>query len=106
MDAFAPGILLTILGMGVVFSSLLVLMAVIHLLERALGTGRPQENAAQERTERPPEEEDLAIVLAAAAGHFLETEGAETRIPQVRRGQHSVWARTARLGRLGQRVRR
>lgn len=106
MEAFAPGIMLTILGMGVVFGSLLVLMAVIHLLERLLGAGRRKESAAPEPPEDAPEEADLAVVLAAAAAHFLEAEGTETRIPQVRRGAPSVWERTARLDHLVQRGRR
>ena len=40
MDAFIPGFLLTIIGMGVVFGSLIALMAVIMLLEKVLRLGK------------------------------------------------------------------
>ena len=42
-----PGILLTIIGMGVVFGSLIILMVVIQLLDRFFGSW-----SAGERQER------------------------------------------------------
>ena len=106
MDAFIPGIMLTIIGMGVVFSSLIVLMVVILLLERFVGT-RPQEtDAGAEEADAAATGDDLDLVLAAAAGYFLETETPEVYVPEVRRGADSLWARTARRGHSIQRRRR
>ncbi len=101
-----PGILLTIIGMGVVFGSLIVLMVVIQLLEKFFGAGRRENDKSTKDAKAPPENEDMDIVLAAAAGYFLETEGPEIHVPQVRRDADSLWARTARLGHLNQRRRR
>ncbi len=101
-----PGILLTIIGMGVVFGSLIVLMMVILLLEKFVGSGRRENDKNAKVAKASPENEDMDIVLAAAAGYFLETEGPEIHVPQVRRDADSLWARTARLGHLNQRRRR
>ncbi len=106
MDAFIPGILLTIIGMGVVFGSLVVLMVVILLLERFVGSGRREAGADAVAQEAAPESDDLDVVLAAAAGYFLETEAPEVYVPPVRRNANSVWARTARAEHLSQRRRR
>ena len=106
MDAYTPGILLTIIGMGVVFGSLLVLMAVIVLLEKFVGS-RPQEtDAGAENADAAAQGDDLDLVLTAAAGYFLETESPDVFIPPVRRNADSLWARTARRGYPGQRRRR
>ena len=101
-----PGILLTIIGMGVVFGSLIVLMVVIQLLERFFGSGRRENDKNAKVAKASPENEDMDIVLAAAAGYFLETESSEVHVPPVRRDADSLWARTARLGHLNQRRRR
>ncbi|MCY4384176.1 MAG: OadG family transporter subunit [Nitrospinae bacterium] len=106
MDSFIPGILLTTIGMGVVFGSLVVLMVVILLLERFVGSGRREASADAVAQEAAPESDDLDVVLAAAAGYFLETETPEVYVPPVRRNANSVWARTARAGHLSQRRRR
>ena len=98
MDAFTPGFLLTIIGMGVVFGSLIVLMVVIQLLERFFSGGRAGD-AGAEGGRAAPGDDDLEVVLAAAAGYFLETEGPEVRVPNVRRAADSAWARAARPGR-------
>lgn len=106
MNAFMPAISLTIIGMGVVFGSLIVLMVVILLLERFFGSGRREPGAGAVGQEPGPESDDLELVLAAAAGYFLETETPDVYVPPVRRNINSVWARTARQGHLGQRRRR
>ena len=106
MDAFIPGIMLTIIGMGVVFGSLIVLMAVILLLERFVGSGSGKTGADAEEKKTSSEGDDMDLVLAAAAGYFLETESPEVYVPEVRRNANSLWARSARVGRLGQRRRR
>lgn len=101
-----PGIMLTIIGMGVVFGSLIVLMAVILLLEKFFGSGRREPDAGAVEREAAPQSEDLDLVLAAAAGYFLETETPEVYVPPVRRNSNSVWARTARQGHPNKRRRR
>ena len=106
MDAFIPGIMLTIIGMGVVFGSLIVLMVVILLLERFVGSGSRKAGAGAEEQKPSTEGDDMELVLAAAAGYFLETETPEVYVPEVRRNANSLWARSARVGRLGQRRRR
>ena len=106
MDAFIPGIMLTIIGMGVVFGSLIVLMAVILLLERFVGSGRQEADPGAGEQKPSTEGDDMDLVLAAAAGYFLETESPEVYVPEVRRNANSLWARSARVGRLGQRRRR
>ncbi len=98
MDAFTPGILLTIIGMGVVFGSLIALMIVIQLLERCFGAKRERSGAGAEDAKAPAANGELEVVLAAAAGYFLETEDAGVRVPKVRRGADSAWARAARPG--------
>lgn len=101
-----PGIMLTIIGMGVVFGSLLVLIVVILLLEKFVGSGSPETEAGADEQKAPAENDELDLVLAAAAGYFLETERSEIYVPPVRRGADSLWARTARVGHLSQRRRR
>ena len=101
-----PGILLTIIGMGVVFGSLLVLMVVILLLERFIGSGPQETDSGAEDADTAAESDDLDLVLAAAAGYYLETETPEIFVPPVRRGADSLWARTARRGHSMQRRRR
>ena len=64
MDVFVPGIFLTIIGMGVVFASLIVLMAVIVLLEKIVEAGRSKD---AEEPAPTPGADDNGIVLAAAA---------------------------------------
>ncbi len=106
MDAFIPAIMLTIIGMGVVFGSLIVLMAVIMLLERFVGSGSAETGVDAQEQKPSTEGDDLELVLAAAAGYFLETETPEVYVPEVRRNANSLWARSARVGRLSQRRRR
>ena len=101
-----PGILLTIIGMGVVFGSLIILMVLIQLLDRFFGSGLQENDKNAKDAKASPENEDMDIVLAAAVGYFLETEGPEIHVPQVRRGADSLWARTARPGHFEQRRRR
>ena len=101
-----PAIMLTIIGMGVVFGSLVVLMVVILLLEKFVGSKRREAGADAMKQETAPDSGDLDVVLAAAAGYFLETEAPEVYVPPVRRNANSVWARTARAGHLRQRRRR
>ncbi len=106
MDAFIPGFLLTIIGMGVVFGSLIVLMAVIMLLEKFFGSGSGETGSGDEEQKTSSEGEDMELVLAAAAGYFLETETPEAYVPPVRRNANSLWARTARQGQISRRRRR
>lgn len=97
MPLLGSAIQLTIIGMGVVFLSLVGLMYVVHLLNRIFG-----ERAAEAKPAAPETAggaNDLPLVLAAAAGYFLDTEGADVFIPEVTRSADSGWARRARSAR-------
>lgn len=97
MPLLGSAIQLTIIGMGVVFLSLLGLMYVVHLLNRIFG-----ETTAEAKPAAPGPgggAGDLPLVLAAAAGYFLETERADVFIPEVTRSADSGWARRARSAR-------
>ena len=101
MSLLGSGIELTIIGMGVVFLSLLALMYVIKFLNKvSAGWGRdehgPEAIAGTGSVEAAGE---VGLVLAAAAGYFLETERAEVFIPEVNRSPESSWAHRARTGR-------
>ncbi len=97
MPLLGSAIQLTIIGMGVVFLSLLGLMYVIHLLNRIFGEPAVEAKPAAPGTGGGAG--DLPLVLAAAAGYFLETERAEVFIPEVTRSADSGWARRARSAR-------
>ncbi len=103
MSLLGSGIELTIIGMGVVFLSLLALKFVIHGLNRAsAGWDRKahwSETKAEAKVETAEEAGDMDLVLAAAAGYFLETERAEVFVPEVTRSPESSWARLARTSR-------
>ncbi len=100
MPLLGSAIQLTIIGMGVVFLSLLGLMFVIHLLNRIFGEAAAEaEPAAPETAGGTGGAGDLPLVLAAAAGYFLETERADVFIPEVTRSADSGWARRARSAR-------
>lgn len=95
MTHLSSAIGLTIIGMSVVFLSLIALMYVIMILDRIFS----EAPTAKELANVPGaagDTEELPIILAAAAGYFLETEGAEVFIPEVSRSGDSSWARRAR----------
>ena len=98
MPLLGSAIQLTIIGMGVVFISLLGLMYVIHLLNRIFDPKSAAE-AKPAASETASGADDLPLVLAAAAGYFLESERAEVFIPEVTRSADSSWARRARSAR-------
>ena len=103
MSLLASGIELTIIGMGVVFLSLLALKYVIELLNKiSAGWGRDKHSPDEKAEPDNGQAEaacDMDLVLAAAAGYFLETERAEVFIPEVNRSPESSWAHRARTGR-------
>lgn len=86
---------LTIIGMSVVFLSLITLMYVIRILDRIFSEA-PVAKAPANTPGAPGDTEELPLVLAAAAGYFLETEGADVFIPEVSRSGDSGWVRRAR----------
>ena len=100
MDLLGSAIELTIVGMGVVFLSLLALMYVIQILNRASAGWNREKHWPETKAEAGPEEEagGLSLVLAAAAGHFLETERADVFIPDVSHNPESRWVLRARAG--------
>ncbi len=108
MSLLDSGIELTIIGMGVVFLSLLALMYIIEFLNKVSASwGRDKRGPEAKAENGPPEEAgELGLVLAAAAGYFLETERAEVFIPEVNRSPESSWAHRARSGRAVPRRRR
>lgn len=103
MSLLASGIELTIIGMGVVFLSLFVLMLVVQVLDRLSSRwGRDnhwKEEKEGSRAETAEDPREVDLVLAAAAGYFLESERAEVFVPEVRRNPESSWARLSRAGR-------
>ena len=101
MSLLTSGIELTIIGMGVVFLSLLALKYVIQGLNWASTRWGRDEHSPEAEAETGPAEVagDMGLVLAAAAGYFLETERAEVFIPEVNRSPESSWAHRARTGR-------
>ncbi|MBT3350028.1 MAG: OadG family protein [Nitrospinaceae bacterium] len=95
MTHLSSAIGLTIIGMSVVFLSLLTLMYVIKILDRIFSDAPEAEKPAN--TPRADQDtEELPLVLAAAAGYFLETQGADVFTTEVSRGSDSAWARRAR----------
>lgn len=86
---------LTVIGMSVVFLSLLALMYVIKILDRIFSEAPVAEESAGV-PDAAGDTEELPLVLAAAAGYFLETEGADVFIPEVSRSGDSGWVRRAR----------
>jgi sodium pump decarboxylase gamma subunit len=99
LPLLGSAIQLTIIGMGVVFLSLLGLMYVIQLLNRVFDQKSAETKPAATETGGAGGADDLPLVLAAAAGYFLETERAEVFIPEVTRSAGSAWARRARSAR-------
>jgi sodium pump decarboxylase gamma subunit len=86
---------LTIIGMSVVFLSLIALMCVIKMMDRIFSEAPVAEDSAN-LPDAASNTEELPIVLAAAAGYFLETEEADLFIPEVSRSGDFGWARRAR----------
>jgi sodium pump decarboxylase gamma subunit len=101
LSLLGSGIELTIIGMGVVFLSLLALMYIIKFLNKVSdGRGRDEHGPeAKSGTGSAEAAGEVGLVLAAAAGYFLETERAEVFIPEVNRSPESSWAHRARTGR-------
>lgn len=94
MALLGQSLVLAVIGMGVVYLCLIVLMWVMQLLNWIF---REPQEAAPAPAAAPPQE-DLALVLAAAAARFLEIERPAPYIPPVSRGE-SRWQRRARAER-------
>ncbi|OGL63459.1 MAG: hypothetical protein A3J27_09565 [Candidatus Tectomicrobia bacterium RIFCSPLOWO2_12_FULL_69_37] len=93
---FVQSLILAVLGMGVVYVSLILLMWTMRLLtwlyrEQAQATARPVPEPAAAR------ESPLELVLSAAAAHFLETERPPLYVPPVTR-RSTRWAARGRAG--------
>lgn len=97
MTLLPSAIELTIIGMSVVFLSLIALMFVIKILDRIFSDAPAAEKSAN-IPGAGEDTEELPLVLAAAVGYFLETEGAEVFMPEVSRSGGSGWARRGRSG--------
>lgn len=94
------GIVLTVIGMSVVYAFLVVLLWMIQILTRVFEWKEKEAPVPSEPAEPAAPEDDLELVLAAAAGYFLETESPEVYIPDVRRNAESNWGRHARTAAL------
>lgn len=91
----AEGLTLTVIGMGVVFGALVVLMFVIMGLTAIFQPpGQSKKSAAENGGGGLPD-----TVLAAAVGWFLETESPPVFMTPVTRAESSNWARSAPLSR-------
>ncbi|MEE9274096.1 MAG: OadG family protein [bacterium] len=110
MTLFGQGVILAVVGMGVVFGSLIGLMYVIKALD-AVFRPKEEEGPAQESPAGAAGAngagaaggsgaggESLHTVLAAAVAHFLATERPALFTVPVRRGGESEWSRRARCG--------
>lgn len=97
MALLGSAIELTIIGMVVVFLSLIGLMYIIKILNRIF-SDKPVQEDASAASGPASDMDEFPLVLAAAAGYFLETERAEMFIPEVRRSGESGWALRARAG--------
>ena len=93
---FVQALILAVLGMGVVFSSLILLMWTMQLLTW-LYRGQVQAPAAALAVPgaAPARESQLEVVLSAAAAHFLETERPPLYVPPVTR-RSTRWAARGR----------
>jgi len=107
---FSQSLVLTIVGMGVVFVALLILMVMVMALHMLLREHiapakptpvkpQPTENipepAATPTT--PTRDDELIVVLAAAAAAALGTSADRVRVLRFRRAS-SHWSAAGRLG--------
>jgi sodium pump decarboxylase gamma subunit len=92
---FVQSLILAVLGMGVVFFSLILLMWTMQILTW-LYRGQVRAPAAQAAPDAPAAQgSPLELVLAAAAAHFLETERPPLYVPPVTR-RSTRWAARGR----------
>ncbi len=111
MSNLSQGLMLTIIGMGVVFFSLAILAILVVFLERSF-SGRPAKVGprteppslpkakAEQRVSREPDGEDVDPLLAAAVACFLECEAASIFIAAPKRPSVSPWAQQSRTDAL------
>ncbi len=85
---------ITVIGMGVVFLALIALMYMVKILEWAAGA--PAAAVAPDGAREAGG--DTALLLAAAVGHFLESETEALFSVPVKRSRASAWAGRARIG--------
>lgn len=93
---FVQALILAVLGMGVVYIALILLMWTMQLLTWLY---REQAQAPAQAVPDPPAAQgsSMELVLAAAAAHFLETERPPLYIPPVTR-RSTRWAARGRAG--------
>lgn len=93
---FVQALILAVLGMGVVYIALILLMWTMQLLTWLY---REQAQAPARAVPDPPAAQGspMELVLAAAAAHFLETERPPLYIPPVTR-RSTRWAARGRAG--------
>ena len=101
MAHIGEALTISAIGMGVVFLALIALMYMVKILVWAAGApaaapspggpGGPADGAKEAGGE-------TALLLAAAAGHFLESETEALFSVPVKRSRASAWAGRARIG--------
>ena len=89
---------ITVIGMGVVFLALIALMYMVKILEWAAGAPAAAPAAAVAPDGTREAGGDTALLLAAAVGHFLESETEALFSVPVKRSRASAWAGRARIG--------
>jgi Na+-transporting methylmalonyl-CoA/oxaloacetate decarboxylase gamma subunit len=96
MAHIGEALTITVIGMGVVFLALITLMYMVKILNWAAATPPAAGVAAPDGEKEAGEE--TALLLAAAAGHFLESETEALFSVPVKRSRASAWAGRARIG--------
>lgn len=89
---------IAVIGMGVVFLALISLMYMVKILEWAAGTPAAPSPAAAAPDGVKEAGGETAPLLAAAVGHFLESETEALFSVPVKRSRASAWAGRARIG--------
>ncbi len=97
MAHIGEALTISAIGMGVVFLALIALMYMVKILVWAAGAPAAAPAAAAPDGAKEAGGE-TALLLAAAAGHFLESETEALFSVPVKRSRASAWAGRARIG--------
>ena len=107
MSLMGQGIMLTIIGMGTVFLSLIVLAVLVRVLDglaaRWEGGPTPAGEPAVGVVATPVDEageEDLLPVIAAAVGAYREARSVQVFVVDVKRPDRSKWVMDGRVAAL------
>ena len=103
MAHIGEALTISAIGMGVVFLALIALMYMVKILVWAAGAPAAAPSPAAAPAAAAPDGAkeaggETALLLAAAAGHFLESETEALFSVPVKRSRASAWAGRARIG--------